>query len=348
MSTPFLLYGANGYTAQIMLPLCAQYGLKPILAGRSEDKIAPLAKQYGYEYRIFDLNDPVKTDAGLEGVGAVLHCAGPFVYTARQMMESCLRKGVHYLDITGEISVFELGHSLNEQAKAKGITIMPGSGFDVVPTDCLALELKERMPDATHLAMAFASLKGGLSQGTALTMASTMGEGGLIRKNGKIIKVPLGHRGEEIDFGVAKQFCITIPWGDVSTAFYTTGIPNIEMMTASSPKAYAKLKYQWAYNWFLRLPLVRNAAKKKIMARPAGPSEERRAKAHTMLWGQVKNAKGEKLTITKVVAEGYTLTANSALWLTAQILQGKGKPGFFTPAGLFGKDIVKTLNMERG
>lgn len=341
-----LLYGANGYTAQLMLPLCAKFGVTPILAGRNAAKIEPLARQYGFEYRIFDLNDAVATATGLDGVGVVLHCAGPFAYTARQMMEACLQQGAHYLDITGEIGVFELAHSLDARARERGITLLPGSGFDVVPTDCLALELKEKMPDATHLTMAFAPVKGGLSHGTALTMNDKAGEGGMMRKDGKIISVPLGRRGELLDFGVAQQFCISIPWGDVSTAYYTTGIPNIEMMTAASPKTFAKLKWQWAFFWFLRLGFVRRYLKKQILKRPAGPSDERRAKSYTMLWGQVKNAKGEELVLTKLVKEGYTLTAHSALWLAAQLANGNGKPGFYTPAGLFGKDITKTIGMN--
>ncbi len=343
----FLLYGANGYTAQLMLPLCAQYGVTPILAGRNAQKIEPLARQYGFEYRIFDLGNAAATDAALDGVGAVLHCAGPFAHTARQMMEACLRTGVNYLDITGEISVFELAHSLSEQAKARGIVLLPGSGFDVVPTDCLALELQQALPDATHLELAFAPVKGGLSHGTALTMANSMGESGRMRRNGKIIQVPLGHRGEVIDFGVAKQFCMTIPWGDVSTAFHTTGIPNIEVFTASSARAHQKLRWQWAFNWLLRLDFVRSMTRKKILQRPAGPSPERRQKAYTMLWGKVTNAQGKSVVMTKQVAEGYTLTAHTALWLTAQVLAGKVKPGFCTPAGTFGSGIVRDLGLER-
>ncbi|CAM4496393.1 MAG: hypothetical protein LEGION0403_FIIPPAGN_01689 [Legionella sp.] len=37
-----------------------------------------------------------------------------------------------------------------------------------------------------------------------------------------------------IDFGKGEKLATTIPWGDVSTAFYTTGIPNIEVYTHST------------------------------------------------------------------------------------------------------------------
>lgn len=336
-----LLYGANGYTAQLMLPLMGQYGLTAILAGRSEEKIAPLARDGGFEYRIFDLSRPEQVDQGIQGCAAVLHCAGPFLTTARPMMEACIRNKVHYLDITGEITVFELAHTFHDQAVKAGITLLPGSGFDVVPTDCLALRLRQLMPDATHLSLAFAPVKGGLSHGTATTMANGAGEGGMIRKNGQLTKVPLGHRGAVIDFGEIQQFCMTIPWGDVSTAYYTTGIPNIEVLTAVSPRAHAKLRWQWAFNWFLRLPPVKAYAKRQIAKRPAGPSPERRAKAFTMIWGEVTNAQGDKKVLTQKTPDGYTLTAHTALWLAAQLAGGKGKPGFYTPAGLFGDRITE-------
>ncbi len=339
----YLLYGANGYTAQIMLGLTNQYGITPILAGRSEEKIKPLADQYGFEYRIFDLADPAQTDAGLRDIKVVLHCAGPFLYTARPMMEACLRNQVHYLDITGEIDVFELAASLNTQALDRGITILPGVGFDVVPTDCIAKMLHEAMPDATHLRLAFANSGGSLSHGTSMTMAEGLGQPGKIRKDGKIINVPLGHKGETIDFGGFKRFCMCIPWGDVSTAYYTTGIPNIEVMTQSSPKAFKMLRWQWAYNWILRTSWSKNRLRSKIATRPAGPTDEKRTKAKSYIWGEVTNAKGEVQRLSMQTLEGYTLTAHTALLICSKILAGEGKPGFWTPAGLFGSAIIHSI-----
>lgn len=343
----FLLYGANGYTAQLMLPLVGRYGLTPVLAGRNADKIKPLAEQFGFAWRAFDLNSPRAVDEGLEGVKAVLHCAGPFAHTAQPMLEACLRKGVHYLDITGEISVFELAASLDAVARQREITLLPGSGFDVVPTDCLARALADELPDATHLTLAFASNGGGLSHGTALTMADTAGEGGRIRRDGKIVRVPLGHHAQTIDFGPIKRFCASIPWGDVATSWYTTGIPNIEVLTATHPKAHKKLRWQWAFNWLLRTRWMRQRLKNKINNRPAGPTDEQRAKTRTYLWGQVRNARGEQRELRSEVSEGYTLTAHSALLLTAKILRGEGQPGFHTPAGLFGKHLIEEVEDSR-
>jgi short subunit dehydrogenase-like uncharacterized protein len=339
----FLLYGANGYTAQLMIPLAANYGLTPILAGRSAEKLAPLAEQYGLTYRAFDLNAPQAVRDGLSDVKAVLHCAGPFMHTSKPMLTACLELGVHYLDITGEVSVFEYAHSQHEAALKAGITVLPGVGFDVVPTDCMAKHLSELMPDATHLRLAFSSEGGGLTHGTALTMASTAGEGGFVRRNGKITSVPLGHWGGMIQFGDTERFCMAIPWGDVSTAYHTTKIPNIEVYTNSTPASHKALRWQWAYNWLLRTRWMRQRLADKIKKRPAGPSESRRQRAKMLVWGEVRNAAGQTLSAYYTVPEGYSLTAHTALLITSKILAGQGKPGFWTPAGLFGKDIIREV-----
>jgi len=224
----FLLYGANGYTGKIITALASQYDLNPVLAGRKEEPIRALAEQFNFSYRVFDLNNQQQLVKALGEVPLVLHAAGPFRHTAKQMMDACVITKTHYLDITGEIAVFEMAKRYDTEAKSAGIIIIPGVGFDVVPTDCLALYLKNKLPDAVQLKIAFATLGGGLSHGTASTMSEGLGEGGAVRENGRIVRKPLGHKGMWIDFGIKKIFVMTIPWGDISTAYHTTGIPDIE------------------------------------------------------------------------------------------------------------------------
>ena len=267
MNKTFLLYGANGYTGRFILDQLEQYDLIPLLAGRSEEKIRPLAEERGLDYRIVDLHDPDQLDAVLEEVPVVLHAAGPFIHTARPMLESCLRTRTHYLDITGEIPVFELAASYGPQAREAGIMILPGAGFDVVPTDCMALYLKEKLPDATHLKLAFAGLWGGLSHGTAKTMVQTLGEPGAVRYKGEIIPVAMGHKTLWVPFAEGELFTMTIPWGDVSTAYYSTGIPNIETYTGVPPKFYRRVKWMNYFGWLLRMSWVRNLFQMLIEAK---------------------------------------------------------------------------------
>ena len=199
-SKTWLIYGANGYTGELIAREAARRGLKPILAGRNRAAIEALSVELGLESRIFGLDDPKVIAAGLNDCAVVLHCAGPFSRTAKPMIEACLLTHTHYLDITGEIAVFEMAATFDAVAKLASIMLLPGVGFDVVPTDCLAAHLKAQLPTATHLALAFRGL-GRTSRGTTLTGLEGMSTGGMIRRDGKLMPVPAAWKTRRIDFG---------------------------------------------------------------------------------------------------------------------------------------------------
>lgn len=336
----FLLYGANGYTGKLIAKMAAAYGLKPVLAGRNKAALQQMAESLQLEYQVIDLDQTNLLVDALKAYGLVLHAAGPFAHTAQKMMQACIAAQAHYLDITGEIEVFEAAKSMDAAAKAAGIMLMSGTGFDVVPTDCLALFLKQQLPDARFLKLAFGTVGGKLSHGTAMTMAEGMGDGGAVREEGRIVKKPLGHKGMRVNFGAKELFVMTIPWGDISTAYTTTGIPNIETYTVVSPKVFKWLKWQGMFNWLLRTNLVRNYYKRKIKSRPAGPDDAARARAKSMVWGEVENAMGQKASARLTGPEGYSLTAHSSLIIAAKIISGNFKPGYHTPAACYGADLV--------
>ena len=342
----FLLYGANGYTGRLIARHAAGYNLTPVLAGRSRESIVSLARDLNLPYKIIDLDDEVQLIEALKEVSVVLHAAGPFEYTARQMANACIKAGTHYLDINGDIAVFELLKKYDNAAREGGIMIMPGVGFDVVPTDCIALQLKEKLPDAFKLELAFATVGGSLSHGTATTMAGKLGEGGAIRENGNIKKVELGAKGMEINFfaGVGKKdkslFVMNIPWGDVSTAYFTTGIPNIETYVGVSKKSWYVLKLQFLFNWLLRTEFIRNKIKSKINSLPAGPTDEQRKNATGLVWGRATNAAGTIVTAMLCGPEGYTITFHTSLLIIQKILGGNFKPGYQTPAKVYGSNLI--------
>jgi short subunit dehydrogenase-like uncharacterized protein len=197
----FMIYGAYGYTGQLIAREAKTRGMKPVLGGRSADKLATLARELGFEHRVFSLGSPDEIAPHLQGLGIVLHCAGPFATTSAPLLDACLRSKAHYLDITGEIAVFEHAQSKAEDARAAGVVVCPGVGFDVVPTDCVAATLKAALPDADHLALGFDS-DSVLSAGTAKTTVEGIPQGGKVRQGGKIVDVPHGYLVRRIDFGV--------------------------------------------------------------------------------------------------------------------------------------------------
>lgn len=333
----FLIYGANGYTGELITRYAVERGLKPILGGRNSIAIEELAKKHHLDYRVFSLDETSRLDAALAEVDMVLHCAGPFSLTSRAMVEACLRNRKHYTDITGEISVFESMAALDDKAKASEVMVMPGVGFDVVPSDCLARHLKDRLPTATHLSLAFYGM-GRISHGTQATMTMNVGRGGAIRKDGKITPVPAAWKSREIDFGEVKKKGVTIPWGDVSTAYYSTGIPNIEVFTVMPKQNLKMLKLSRYLGWLLATKPVQDYLQKQIP--PGGPSDEERAKGKTLLWGEASDLNGNRVESRMQGPEGYTITAVAALNIAQKILDGNFQPGFQTPAKAYGADLV--------
>jgi short subunit dehydrogenase-like uncharacterized protein len=328
----FLIYGANGYTGELIAREAVRRGHKPILAGRNTEKLGTLAKELGLESRAFPLDKPQ-----LDDIDAVLHCAGPFVHTSAPMVRACIDAGAHYLDITGEIPVFEEILSM----PVTGVTLIPGVGFDVVPTDCLAAMLASRLPGATELELAFYSPGAEISRGTLKTMIESIGDGGAIRENGKIIRVPPAHDAKEIAFSIGPRMAMTIPWGDVSTAFHTTGIPNIRVYTAASPKSIARMRRLRPFFPLLAIKPIKRLLQ-SFANRRTGPDEARRASGRTYLWGRVSDGKRD-VTMTMTTPEGYAFTVISALAAVEQLLASPKRPGAFTPAKFFGPEFVTAL-----
>lgn len=338
MST-FLLYGANGYTGRLIAREAVVRGLRPVLAGRNAEAVAALARELGLEHRIFLLEDTAATQACLEGVQAVLHCAGPFAHTAEPMVNACLEARVHYLDITGEIAVFEKIAVRDTEAMAAGVLLLPGAGFDVVPSDCLAAHLYHRLPSAKHLALAFHGV-GRFSRGTATTIVETLHQGGVVRRGGALENVPSAWHTRDIDFGEGPRLAVTIPWGDVSTAYRSTGIGDIEVYTAASRRQLRFMRFSRFLGWALRSSLVQNYLKRRIQAGPPGPTDEERARGRTYLWGEVDDGRGHRMVSRLRGPEGYTFTMLTALAAMTRVLAGDAPPGYQTPSLAYGPDFV--------
>ena len=341
MSSGLLIYGANGYTGEMIARSAAAAGLAPVLAGRSAAAIESLARELHCEARVFGLDDAAAVAAALNGSRVVVHCAGPFSATAGPMMAACIAARAHYTDITGEIDVFELGFRQDAAAKQAGIVVCPGVGFDVVPTDCIALTLKQALPHATHLALGFDS-RSGWSRGTASTSVEGLGYGSRIREGGAICHIPLGSRTRRIDFGSGEKQAAAIPWGDVSTAFRTTGIPNIEVYVPVSPRALANLRRLGKFGWLLRRGGVQSFLKWRIRKGAPGPTAGERLKTPVDVWGEARAA-GRTMTARVRVPNGYTVTTDASIAIARRLLAGSVSPGFTTPARLMGADFVTSL-----
>jgi short subunit dehydrogenase-like uncharacterized protein len=340
MKSNFLIYGAYGYTGELIAELAIQNGLNPILAGRNVEKTKALADKLGLKWIAFEATDKTALKLALQrqDIQVVLNCAGPFIKTVKEFIPVCIATKTHYLDITGEIEVFEYAKTQDEAAKEAGIMIMSGVGFDVVPSDCLSKFLKDELPTATHLELAFMGL-GGVSQGTAITMIENAGVGGMIRENGTIKTVKTAYQTKVIDYGVKKMNSVTIPWGDVSTAFHSTQIPNIKVFMAQPPKAIKVMEMSSYFSFALKNDFVKGIIKKRIKAGEKGPNEEIRNSNYSYLWGKVTD--GQTTVEARLITpEGYKLTSIAALLITEKVLNGGFKVGYQTPSSAYGKNLI--------
>ena len=339
-----LIYGAYGYTGLLVTEEACAQGLKPMLAGRDPHKIRALATQHGLTGSAFELSDTRALDQALKGRKLVLHCAGPFAHTWRPMAEACLRQGVHYLDITGEIEVFEALAALDQSARAAGVLLLPGVGFDVVPTDCLATHLKLRLPMATHLTLAFMG-GGGFSRGTRRTMLEGLGLGGQVRRDGSIRRVPAAWKTRRVDFGAGgTRTAATIPWGDVATAFHSTGIPNVETYAAMPQAQIRLLRMSRHLGWLFQSGLVQARLRRKLDRDPPGPDAAKRADTRSFIWGEALAADGSRVASRLSCANGYSFTARSAVAAARRVLAGGKQAGFRTPSLAFGADFLRSLD----
>lgn len=346
---PWLIYGATGYTGRLIAAEARRQGLTPILAGRSEDRIRPLAEELQLEWRVAPLDDGQALRQALGDVAAVLHCAGPFVDTSAPMVEACLEVGAHYLDITGEIPVFEAAYARDAAARARGIVLMPGVGFDVVPTDCLARHVADGLPDAWSLDLAIAAL-GEASAGTAKSALRGLLRGGLVRRQGILSAYPIGRGAREVRFDDRTRPVLPIPWGDLASAWRSTGIPNITTYAALAPHL-SQTAARWGRLATAALPVARHLASvpavqasldRWIDRHVAGPDTLQRETGRAHLWACATDRQGNRRQAWMRTIDGYRFTTLSAI-AAVRRLCSSDQSGAMTPAQAFGPDFVMDI-----
>lgn len=336
----FLIYGCYGFTGSLITQYAVKEGLKPVLAGRDEAKVKELADRYGLEYWAFDLSDVDSVSVHLSPFKAVIHCAGPFIKTIDVMAAACLKAQTAYLDITGEYQVFERIFKMDEKAKQAGILMMPGVGFDVVPTDCLSVYLKSVLPTAERLELALLQKGGKISHGTALTILENMGDKCMVRRKGKLDEVNQGSLTQTVNFIDREREVVAISWGDISTAFRSTKIPNITVYNHVPHRVIDSMRLSNYIGFIFKLPFVKRYLANSIKSKPAGPNEEQRRTAQSFVWGEVKNGFGITRSALLQLPEGYTLTALCAVEIVKRVVNGLSDKGAKTPAQVFGADFI--------
>ncbi|HEX3128513.1 MAG TPA: saccharopine dehydrogenase NADP-binding domain-containing protein [Thermoanaerobaculia bacterium] len=342
MMRRWTIYGATGFTGRLLAREAVRQGFEPVLAGRDGARLREVAVPLGLEPRAVGLDDPCRLARALEDGELVLNAAGPFTATAGPLARACLDAGVHYLDLTGEIEVFEALHRLDGEARSRGVLLLPGAGFLIVPSDCLAAHLARRLPSARWLRLAVSGLPLP-SRGSLLTMIGMISPGAYVRHRGELTLLPGCRLEHQVDFGGGPRTCLVVSWADAYTAYITTGIPSIEVCLEVDPWQKLFFLNSRSFAWLLQRPAWQEVLKAQAALLPEGPSEAERSRLRRVIMGVAGDDQGCRVAARLRTPESHTLTVLAALGCVSKVLAGELRSGFQTPAGLYGADFVLGL-----
>jgi short subunit dehydrogenase-like uncharacterized protein len=344
-----VIYGAYGVTGRLLVEEAARRGHRPILAGRSLAKLGPVAAAHGLEAIAVALDDRDELDRLVARARLVIHAAGPFVETSEPMIRACLAQRAHYVDTTGELPVISATFAHDRRAREAGVVLMSAAGFDVVPSDCLALHVARRIEKPSRLRIAIAT-SSSPSAGTVKSLLSLLPRGGVVRRHGELVAGPLLAPAIEVGFGDRTRSALPVPLGDLESAWRSTGIAEIETFYAPPPALIPAIRWT--------LPVVRAAIARPgwrarifraIDGRANGPGEQERDIARSHVWACAENARGERAESWLEGPETYGWTARLVWDCADRICEpGTSRAGAFSPAQLFGADFVLGEGISRG
>jgi short subunit dehydrogenase-like uncharacterized protein len=310
-----LIYGATGYTGQLIAEEAARSGLDFAVAGRDRVKVNALARRLGVPGRAFTLDDPSTVRAELRGARVLLNVAGPFSLTAQALIEASIAEGVHYLDTTAEFAIYAVAEAQSAAAAAAGVMLAPGVGWDVVPSDAVAVRAAGRTPRPVRLRVAL-KVTGGFSRGSVSSAAGIGDLIGLVRSEGELIRLP-APAPAAFDFGTGPEDFAPVPMGDLITAWHSTGLRNIEVFMRSEgaiPTPGEQL--------------------------PDGPTAAERAVGRYWALAEVTDADGSVVRSVIETPTGYMYTQLSAVAAAGRVLDGQHPAGFQTPSSAFGPEFA--------
>lgn len=331
VSTDWILYGAGGAAGRFIATHAVALGLEPILAGREGGGVESLAERLGLRHRVFGLDE--RLEAELSDAALLVNCAGPAATTSAPLIDACLRTGTHYVDLCNEPLALKHALACDARAKSRGILIVPGVGFSVIPSDCLVRRLHALMPAGERLELAIAAdLR--LTSGAVASMLHMLEQGPLVRRGGRLVRLARpGTR--SIVFGRRSVPCVTMPTVELAAAHAATGIPNITVFVRSVDRRGE------TWSDYDRIRAMLRAG----LELQSGGSPGSQANERCGVWARLSKGAGEHAEATLDLPEPLAFTATALCELVCQFLEGElpRTSGATTLAGLLGPDFVLDL-----
>ena len=315
-----MLYGATGYTGRLAAEHAAAAGLDLILGGRNTTRLAAQADRLGVSHRAFDLDDSAAAAEALAGVAVVLNCAGPFMRTAEPLMRAAISSQTDYLDVAAELDSYRLADALDREARAAGVMLLPGSGGSVAMLGCLAGHAIGRVTEPARVRIAL-HVAGDMSRGSAISASENLTAETLQRVDGKLIaRDPEDRR--DFDFGWGPATCSATTLPDLITIWRATHVPNVEIFVHVTGDAFPD---------------------GDLALLPDGPTAEHRDANRYHAAVEVTGRGGTVVRSVLDTVNGYTFTPIAAAEAARRVLGGERRPGFHTPAELFGNGFAETV-----
>jgi short subunit dehydrogenase-like uncharacterized protein len=338
-----MIYGAYGFTGRLIVDQALRAELRPLVAGRDRGRLQALSETTSLAARDFSLDDPEALRKGLADVDVLVNAAGPFSQSARTLVGACLRTRTHYLDVSGEVESLKAVAECHADARRADVMLLPGVGFDVVPSDCLAAFAARRVGGARRLRIGLSGLSRA-SRGSLRSIFEQAGKGVWLRERGRLRSVPAGELSQHrFDYGAGPSASVPVSWGDLVTSYYSTGCPDIttyfeattavQLGTLLSSRGGRLLQAPWAQSLLSMLP----------DAVAEGPDRQQRAGNRAIIVVEAISHSGARTIARLTTPDVYELTARSVVRVLGGLAEGAAEPGFQTPALLFGCEFGLSL-----
>jgi len=352
-----VLFGATGYTGELVARALVARGAAPVLAARSQARVEALASQLGgLEFALADIARPASVRALVEAGDVLISTVGPFVRWGDPAVRAAIDAGAHYLDSTGEPpfirDVFER-HGI--AAETAGVGLLTAFGYDYVPGNLAgALALREAGERAVSVDVAY-FLGGAGAQPSGGTRASSVGllaEPAYAFAGGRLGGERTARRLRSFDgrpavsIGGTEQFALPrvhpgLRDARVWLGWFGAGSRPVQAVSAATALA-------------AKLPGVRGAigaaAGRLVKGSTGGPDAATRARARSQVVAVASDAAGVPLATLRLEGDNpYDFTGAVLAWgAMAAAAGGLGGSGALGPVDAFGLGELQTGVAQAG
>jgi len=389
MAKTIMLYGATGYSGGLIageanrLQRANAIGFRMVLAARNRLALSAMAKAHGMEARAFALNDRDRVVRELEGIDVVLNAAGPFAATAPRLATAALEKRCHYVDLNGEIDVYQSLDDLAPHAYDRNVCMVCSAGFTAAASGLLLEEalraVKTRYPSVAKLGAIRFSMSSprAFSRGSVNTMWRSLREqvtvvrdiGGGSHKavlwHSPVAKLersadftPPGRKAATVEHETSplknphRRIVMAANLVDTLTARLTAsrnGMPVRDIESYVEVGDATRLGYPLANlgTPALTSPIVRKLAALAIDTLPEGPSRQERERERQMLLLTIEDPMQRPLIDWCLsTPNAYDFSARVALEIAQKAVVGSPQRGWKTPGEIL-RDANATLKKEQ-